>query len=61
MVEFSNVVEIMATSNMYKNALLDFVDFQQNSFIRNKLTKLYPCGWKMLHACNPMYIKFVAN
>jgi hypothetical protein len=60
MIEFSNVVEIVATPDMYKNALLDFVNFQQNSFVRNKLTKLHPCGWKMLMHATPC-IKFVAN
>jgi hypothetical protein len=60
-IEFSNVIEIVATLNMYKNAFLDFVNFQQNSFVRNKLTKLHPCGWKIFHASNPMYIKFVAS
>jgi len=36
MIEFSSVVEIVATLSMYKNALSNFVDFQQNSFVRNK-------------------------
>jgi hypothetical protein len=61
MIEFSSVVEIMATLSMYKNALSNLIDFQQNSFVRNKSTKLHPCGWKMLHVCNPMQTKFLAS
>jgi len=53
MIEFSSVVEIMATLSMYKNALSNLIDFQQNSFVRNKSTKLHPCGWKMLHCVTP--------
>ncbi len=44
-----------------KNPLSNFIDFQQNSFVRNKLTKLHPHGWKMFHVYKPMYIKFLAS
>jgi hypothetical protein len=34
------MVEIVVTLSMYQNALSNFVDFQQNSFVRNKSTNL---------------------
>jgi hypothetical protein len=61
MIEFSSVVEIVATLSVYKNVLSNFVDFQQIFFVRNRLTKLHPHEWKMFYVCNLMYTKFFAS